>query len=95
MGHGRFVVSPNPASETLTLLFVNKITTGEIPENISLFSEKTSQLVKTFNSNEKVLSSDNKIHLDVSTLEKGTYFLHAMDNRFHGDKTKKTKVIIQ
>lgn len=76
----KYTISPNPASESVTLVFEELIDPKGIPEYIELLHENSTIPVRTL----KVAESDfqnikrnnNKLSLNVSDLPRGTYYLH-------------------
>ncbi len=76
----KYSVSPNPASDYVTLLFEDLVDSKGLPELVELMSENSTtpiRSISTTTSNfESVKNNDNKLSIPVSDLPRGTYYLH-------------------
>jgi hypothetical protein len=82
-GYYAYAVSPNPASEEITILFEGEVESDGLPEQIDLFSESDyggNDPVRTIDlrkeSTKQQAKESRKITFDVKKLPKGTYILH-------------------
>lgn len=84
MFFAKYTVSPNPASDHLTLLFEDLIDPRGIPNHLELFHESSTIPVRT----KKVSASDfeginnnnNRLSMEVKDLPRGIYYLHVNYN---------------
>ncbi len=87
-------VYPNPAKSTVYIEFDNVEQAALLPEDIRLFSEKSTNPVYQANVqdvyNQKAFKDKNQIELDVKNLARGTYYLHINNSK---RKEKETDII--
>lgn len=87
----KYSVSPNPASDYVTLLFEDLVNSNGLPELVELMSENSTTPIKslstTSSSFESVKNNNNKLSIPVSDLPRGTYYLHvSYGNKKNPDK---------
>ncbi|MGN7889454.1 T9SS type A sorting domain-containing protein [Dyadobacter sp. 22481] len=85
-------VFPNPSTQdAITIQFDNVENEEAMPQQIALFSEKSTSPVRTVSAvdvfKRKAFKDNNKIEIDTRGLEKGVYYLHIA----HGKKVNKEK----
>lgn len=94
-----FKVYPNPATEKITLEFANAAMLAAMPSKIELFAEKFAQPVRSVVIKEVFdrigLQEGNKLHLNVSDLPRGTYYLHATRSENSQEVVVKLKMILK
>lgn len=87
----KYSVSPNPASDYVTLLFEDLVDSKGLPELVELMSENSTtpirSISKTSTNFESVKNNNNKLSIPVSDLPRGTYYLHVS----YGNKKKPEK----
>jgi Trypsin len=90
-----FRVAPNPAQNTVSVIFDNPEIKESIPFQLDLLDEKFGKVMKSMKKSDKEESilkkEDNKISMDVSDLPRGTYYLHLT---FGDKRIEKVKVIL-
>jgi serine protease len=76
----KYSVSPNPASDYVTLLFEDLVDSKGLPELVELLSENSTTPIRSLSATtsnfESVKNNNNKLSIPVSDLPRGTYFLH-------------------
>lgn len=93
----RYTVFPNPAKDQLFVQFEHYETTASMPDQISLFSEKTQEAVYNIKSDgiHSKVGSDGVFKIDVSSLPRGTYYLHVTYSKNGETTTDRTRVLLQ
>ncbi len=80
----KYTVSPNPASDRLTLLFEDLIDPKGIPNHLELFHESSTIPVRTKKVStsdfESIKNNNNRLSIEVKDLPRGIYYLHVNYN---------------
>ncbi len=80
----KYTVSPNPASDRLTLLFEDLIDPKGIPNDLELFHESSTISVRTKKVStsdfESIKNNNNRLSMEVKDLPRGIYYLHVNYN---------------
>lgn len=93
------LIYPNPAGDFITLEFENANALENLPQQIQLISEESGRVVRqmnmvdTFNNNQ--LIDGKKVRMDVSDLNKGTYYIHAIPNKNSKLEPETIRIVIQ
>lgn len=76
---------PNPAKTTVYVEFDNTEKAELLPEEIRLFSEKSTNPIQRINVQEahrqKAFKNGNQLELEVKSLPRGTYYLHIINSK--------------
>lgn len=97
---GFYRIAPNPARESIAIIFDRPNEKSTLPGKIELFSESSTKSVETINVkglDAKNFVDGNKLIIDVRSLPRGTYYLHLF---FENEKkeiidTDKVRVILE
>lgn len=96
---GSMMAYPNPATDLLTLEFVNAEISESLPEKVELYSEGSSKSIKTILIQDiyknKAFKDGNKVELDVSNLPRGTYYLHVIPGKGQNQQIEKTRILLK
>lgn len=92
-------VYPNPASNVVALEFNDSKSAGNIPFQINLYSEKSTKAVKSLSFEQaRALDSyklNKKIEMDVSSLPRGTYYIHIIPDEKSKLAVQKERIILE
>jgi len=88
-------VSPNPATEILTLEFGALTSVEDLPESMTLFSENAAVAKQTIHRADLIFRDHSKVDIDVRTLARGVYFLHLQDSRWKSKEAKKIRIVLK
>lgn len=93
----RYTVFPNPAKDQLSVKFDHYESSASMPDQISLFSEKTQEAVYTinFDGSYSKVGSDGLFKIDVGSLPRGTYYLHVTYSKNGEQTTDRTRIVLQ
>ncbi|MCE7063397.1 M4 family metallopeptidase [Dyadobacter sp. CY343] len=93
----RYTVFPNPAKDQLLVQFDHYESSASMPDQISLFSEKTQEAVYTIKSDGiySKVGSDGLFKIDVGSLPRGTYYLHVTYSKNGEQTTDRTRIVLQ
>ncbi|AEI48756.1 T9SS type A sorting domain-containing protein [Runella slithyformis] len=93
------VAYPNPAKDIVTLQFKNTESAELLPEQILLYSEKSTSALRTISVQNvferKAFIDGNKIEVNVADLPFGVYFLHIIPNKKTTQKVEKIPILIE
>lgn len=86
-------VYPNPATDLISIEFLEFDNVDDLPDIIELFNEDSNNSVKSAKPKEffKSNQNGNRIEFDVKNLKRGTYYLHVNDSK----RKEKPKEIIR
>lgn len=93
----RYTVFPNPAKDQPSVKFDHYESSASMPDQISLFSEKTQEAVYTIKSDGiySKSGSDGLFKIDVGSLPRGTYYLHVTYSKNGEQTTDRTRIVLQ
>ena len=90
---------PNPAREQVAIEFDNATTKEALPDQVELFSEKSTKAVRVANLSEqfdqKAFKDTKKVEFDVHDLPRGTYYLHITNSRRKGQEVDIIRLLLQ
>jgi hypothetical protein len=92
-------VYPNPAKDYLNITFEDAKTLAALPEQIILYSDKStapvrSVLVKDIY-NQGAFKNGNTIELQVKDLPRGNYYLHVVPGKDSEQKADKIRIVLE
>jgi len=94
-----YKVYPNPAQDFLDVTFENTNALEALPEQIVLYSEKSSAPVKTVVVkevyNQGAFKNGNTVEMQVKDLPRGTYYLHIIPQNDSDQKTDKIRILLE
>lgn len=92
-------VYPNPASDQITIEFDDATEAQTLPDQIELYSEQSTQPVKSANVQEmfasKSLKDGKAVVLPVKELPRGIYYLHIKNNRRIGKELDAIRIVLK
>ncbi len=90
---------PNPASSQVGIEFDNTSTKEALPDQVELFSEKSTKAVRSATLSEqfdqKAFQDNKRIEFDVRDLPRGIYYLHVTNSRRKGQEVDKIRLLLQ
>lgn len=96
----KYSFSPNPASDQVTVQFEKVDKAEALPDQINLYSEKSTKPVKTINVQEiyqkKAFVDGVKVEIPIKELPRGVYYIKVFNSRKSADKqVESTRIIIE
>ena len=92
-------VYPNPAKDYLDITFEDTKVLATLPEQIVLYSEKSTAPVKTVIVkdiySQGTFKNGNTIELQVKDLPRGNYYLHLIPGKDSDQKTDKIRILLE
>lgn len=94
-----FRVTPNPATTEFQVEFDHVDYLEALPEQIDLFSEKSTKAVRSVKVKDtfdkKAFKNNNAIDFDVKDLPRGTYYLHVIDSKKKDKEVEAIRVVLE
>lgn len=92
-------VYPNPAKDYLNITFEDAKTLAALPEQIILYSEKSTAPVRSVlvkdTYNQGAFKNGNTIELQVKDLPRGNYYLHVVPGKDSEQKADKIRILLE
>ncbi|WP_342088073.1 trypsin-like peptidase domain-containing protein [Dyadobacter sp. OTU695] len=95
----KYTVFPNPAKDHITIEFDHIESAESLPDEIILFSEKSTNPVKNVDVQSLYqhngLKNGKQIEIDAKALPRGTYYLHIKNSRLKENKVDIIRILLE